>query len=137
MKSLIVLSLIFTASLGHAESADWMEVKVKKNESLQDVSFRLYGTSRRWQEIYKNNTDQIKNPNWVSSGIVLKVAKPKDVAFAPAAEPAKAPEAEAQPRKPTAVPTVLPVKSKVSKEPTPVFKQAPPLVPFREMELPR
>ena len=46
---------------------------VKKNDTLQKISKRFYGTTRRWLKIYKANRDILKSPDRVYPGQVLKI----------------------------------------------------------------
>jgi len=44
---------------------------VQKDDTLQKISKKLYGTYGRWYKIYQANKDKIKNPNFVRPGTVL------------------------------------------------------------------
>lgn len=44
---------------------------VSRGETLSDISMQYYGTSRRWQEIYEANRQQIPNQNVIKPGIKL------------------------------------------------------------------
>jgi hypothetical protein len=48
-------------------------VEVKKGQTLQEISFDLYGRRRRWSELYLMNYEKI--PNWddVPTGLRLQV----------------------------------------------------------------
>lgn len=62
--------------------------KINTGESLQDVSKRLYGTSRYWTELYLVNHDKIKNYDRVPVGLELTVLNRENVAQAqPVAKP--------------------------------------------------
>ena len=43
--------------------------QVREGESLQQVSKRLYGTTRLWTELYVMNHERISNPNFVPTGL--------------------------------------------------------------------
>ena len=48
---------------------------VKEGETLTRISLRFYGTKALWPYIVKHNADVLKNPNNVTSGIILKIPK--------------------------------------------------------------
>lgn len=50
---------------------------VQKGDSLEGISFKMFGVKYRWQEIYKLNTNLIKKPNQLIIGSVLLIS-PKD-----------------------------------------------------------
>ncbi|MBF0618913.1 MAG: LysM peptidoglycan-binding domain-containing protein [Candidatus Omnitrophica bacterium] len=46
---------------------------VQKDDTLQKISKKLYGSFSKWTKIYDANKDVIKDPNFVKPGVVLKV----------------------------------------------------------------
>ncbi len=46
---------------------------VVSGDSLSKISKRLYGDAAKWKKIYESNTDQIKNPDLIYPGQVLKI----------------------------------------------------------------
>jgi nucleoid-associated protein YgaU len=46
---------------------------VVSGDSLSKISKRLYGDAAKWKKIYEANTDQIKNPDLIYPGQVLKI----------------------------------------------------------------
>lgn len=46
---------------------------VRKNETLQKISMKYYGTTKRWRRIFEANHDQIKDPNRISIGMKLRI----------------------------------------------------------------
>ena len=46
---------------------------VVSGDSLSKISKRLYGDAAKWKRIYEANTDQIKNPDLIYPGQVLKI----------------------------------------------------------------
>jgi len=46
---------------------------VGKNDTLQKISKKFYGTSKKWMKIYKANTDVLKGPDKVYPGQVLNI----------------------------------------------------------------
>lgn len=55
------------------EQPEYRTYTVKKNDTLQKISRRFYGTTRRWLKIYKANKDILKSPDRVYPGQVLKI----------------------------------------------------------------
>ena len=50
---------------------------VQKDDTLQKISKKVYGTYGRWYKIYQANKDKIKNPNFVRPGTVLNIPEIK------------------------------------------------------------
>ena len=50
---------------------------VQKNDTLQKISRKFYGTTRKWKLIYQENKDVIKNPDRVYPGLKIKVPQLK------------------------------------------------------------
>lgn len=48
---------------------------VQKNDTLQKISQKFYGTTRKWKFIYNYNTDVIKDPDKIKPGMTLKIPK--------------------------------------------------------------
>jgi nucleoid-associated protein YgaU len=46
---------------------------VAKNDTLQKISLKFYGTTRKWKKIYDANQDVIKDPNRVYPGKTIKI----------------------------------------------------------------
>ena len=46
---------------------------VQKDDTLQKISKKVYGTYSKWYRIYKANKAKIKNPNFVKPGTVLTI----------------------------------------------------------------
>jgi nucleoid-associated protein YgaU len=54
---------------------------VLKDDTLQKIARKFYGSYNKWTRIYEFNKDVIKDPNFVKPGVVLKVpveVKPVD-----------------------------------------------------------
>ncbi len=47
--------------------------KVEKDDTLQKISKKFYGSYSKWPRIYKVNKSQIKDPNFLKPGIILKI----------------------------------------------------------------
>jgi len=46
---------------------------VVSGDSLSKISKRVYGDASKWKKIFEANTDQIKNPDLIHPGQVLKI----------------------------------------------------------------
>ena len=46
---------------------------VKSGDSLSKIAKKLYGDANKWRLIYEANTDQIKNPDLIHPGQILKI----------------------------------------------------------------
>jgi nucleoid-associated protein YgaU len=54
------------------------DYKVQKGETLQKISSKLYGTTKKWKKLFNLNKDLLKSPDKLRPGMVIKV--PKSVA---------------------------------------------------------
>ena len=50
-------------------------VTLKEGETLTKVALRFYGTKALWPYLVKHNSDLIKNPDNVPSGVTIKIPK--------------------------------------------------------------
>lgn len=46
---------------------------VVSGDSLSKIAKHIYGDAAKWKKIYEANTDQIKNPDLIYPGQVLKI----------------------------------------------------------------
>jgi nucleoid-associated protein YgaU len=46
---------------------------VQKADTLQKISKKFYGTTKKWNKIYKANQDVLKGPNKIYPGQVIKI----------------------------------------------------------------
>jgi nucleoid-associated protein YgaU len=46
---------------------------VQNNDTLQKISIKIYGTSKKWKKIFDANSDQLKSPDRIYAGQVLKI----------------------------------------------------------------
>lgn len=56
-----------------AVSTEYKTYVVEKNDTLQKISQKFYGTTKKWQKIYEFNSDILKNPDKVYPGMTLKI----------------------------------------------------------------
>ncbi len=49
------------------------EYKIEKDDTLQKISQKFYGTVKRWNEIYQANKDVIKDPNRIKPGKTIRI----------------------------------------------------------------
>ncbi len=46
---------------------------VKKGDTLQTISYKFYGTHKKWKKIFEANKEKLKDPNKIFPGQVIKV----------------------------------------------------------------
>ena len=46
---------------------------VVNNDTLEKISQKVYGTTKKWKQIYEANSDKLKSPDRIYSGQVLKI----------------------------------------------------------------
>ncbi len=46
---------------------------VVAGDSLSKIAKKIYGSANRWKEIWEANKDQIKNPDLIHPGQILKI----------------------------------------------------------------
>jgi len=61
------------SSIEEKPKTEYKYYTVQKNDTLQKISSKFYGTTRKWKLIYEENKDVIKNPDRVYPGIRIKI----------------------------------------------------------------
>ncbi|MBU1727024.1 MAG: LysM peptidoglycan-binding domain-containing protein [Candidatus Omnitrophica bacterium] len=56
-----------------APSVSFEKYTVQKNDTLQKISQKYYGTSKKYLKIYEANKDTLKGPDKIRPGQVLKI----------------------------------------------------------------
>ena len=51
------------------------DYKVQKGETLQKISQKLYGTTKKWKKLFDINKDVLKSPDKIRPGMTIKVPK--------------------------------------------------------------
>lgn len=87
--SLLILGFLAVAApIGHATveasngaapsqpQIEWRKVEVRRGETLQSVSMRLYGTTRKWKDLFQWNRHEIQNFDKVEVGALLRAMGP-------------------------------------------------------------
>ena len=46
---------------------------VKKNDTLQKISQKFYGTTKRWYKLYEENKDVLKGPDKIYPGMKIRI----------------------------------------------------------------
>ena len=62
-------------SAAGAEAAQVTAYTVERNDTLQKISQKVYGTSKKWKVIYEANSDKLKSPDRIYAGQVLKIPR--------------------------------------------------------------
>lgn len=60
---------------GAVEAGGFTEYTIEKNDTLQKISKKFYGSYSKWSKIYEVNKDVIKDPNRLKPGVMIKVPK--------------------------------------------------------------
>jgi nucleoid-associated protein YgaU len=55
------------------KSVNYEKYTVEKNDTLQKISKKFYGTTKKWMKIYEANKDSLKGPNKIYPGQVINV----------------------------------------------------------------
>lgn len=58
-------------SVGVAKKAT--SYTVQNNDTLQKISIAVYGSSKQWKKIFEANSDQLKSPDKIYAGQILKI----------------------------------------------------------------
>lgn len=54
-------------------SESFTTYEVTKDDTLQKISKKFYGTYRKWKKIYDANKDKITDPNRIKPGLVIRI----------------------------------------------------------------
>lgn len=52
---------------------EYKDYTIEKNDTLQKISNKFYGTTRKWELIYQENKDILKSPDEIYPGMKIKV----------------------------------------------------------------
>ncbi len=58
---------------GSVSAGNATEYTVEKDDTLQKISKKVYGSFGKWTKIYDANKEKIKNPNFVKPGVILTI----------------------------------------------------------------
>lgn len=68
-----------TTSIVTSEKAqlkqEYLSYKVKKGDTLQKISEKFFGTTKRWKDIFSENKDTLKSPDKVRPGQTIRIPK--------------------------------------------------------------
>lgn len=56
----------------------YIDIEVKKGDTLYNIAEEIYGYGFMWRAIYRNNKDKIENPDLIQEGLKLKVPVRRD-----------------------------------------------------------
>jgi nucleoid-associated protein YgaU len=62
-------------ALEPATSQEMEKYTVQKNDTLQKISKKFYGTTKKWTKIYEANKDTLKGPDKIYPGKVITIPK--------------------------------------------------------------
>jgi nucleoid-associated protein YgaU len=53
--------------------ASFQEYTIQKNDTLQKISQKFYGTTKKWNSIFQANKDRLKNANRLIPGKTIRI----------------------------------------------------------------
>ena len=62
-----------TPEIAKAQAVAFEKYTVQKNDTLQKISKKFYGTTKKWKKIFDANQDVLKSPNKVYPGQVINI----------------------------------------------------------------
>jgi nucleoid-associated protein YgaU len=54
---------------------EFVNYKVQKNDTLQKISMKYFGTTKKWKKIFNANTDILKSPDKLRPGMTIRIPK--------------------------------------------------------------
>jgi nucleoid-associated protein YgaU len=54
-------------------TVDYQYYVIKKNDTLQKISYKFYGTTRKWKMIYQENKDKLKSSDSIYPGTKIRI----------------------------------------------------------------
>ena len=61
------------------EKEEFTNYTVQKGDTLQKISMKFFGTTKKWKRIFDANKDVLRTPDRVRPGMVLKIPKLESV----------------------------------------------------------
>jgi nucleoid-associated protein YgaU len=63
----------YLACTPKSQAVEYTTYTVQKGDTLQKISQKLFGTTKKWQEIYQANSQTLKSPDKIYPGLILKI----------------------------------------------------------------
>lgn len=54
---------------------EFVDYKVQKNDTLQKISMKFFGTTKKWKKIFNANTDVLRSPDKLKPGMTIRIPK--------------------------------------------------------------
>jgi len=54
---------------------EFVDYKVQKNDTLQKISMKYFGTTKNWKKIFNANSDILKSPDKLRPGMTIRIPK--------------------------------------------------------------
>lgn len=54
---------------------EFVDYKVQKNDTLQKISMKCFGTTKNWKKIFNANSDILKSPDKLRPGMTIRIPK--------------------------------------------------------------
>lgn len=58
-----------------AAEEEFADYKVQKNDTLQKISLKFYGTTKKWKILFNANKDTLKSPDRLRPGMTIRIPK--------------------------------------------------------------
>jgi nucleoid-associated protein YgaU len=59
-----------------AAEEEFTDYKVQKNDTLQKISMKFYGTTKKWKNLFNANKDILKSPDRLRPGMTIGYPRP-------------------------------------------------------------
>jgi nucleoid-associated protein YgaU len=67
------LGIISESPAGPASEEYFEDYTIQKGDTLQKISQKYFGTTKKWKKIFEANTDRLKAPDKIHAGQVIRV----------------------------------------------------------------
>lgn len=69
------VEVVFEEEIAPASEIETQYYIVQDNDTLQKISYKFYGTTRKWNFLYETNKDVLKSPDKLYPGIEIKIPR--------------------------------------------------------------
>ena len=67
------IKTVFASPVEPSKTIAMKKYTVLKGDTLQSISKKFFGTTKRWQDIYKANSDVLKSPDKIYPGQIINI----------------------------------------------------------------
>ena len=72
-KEVTATTAVIAAPVGPSQAVVMKRYTVRKGDTLQSISKKFYGTTKRWKEIYNVNRQVLKSPDEIYPGQIIEI----------------------------------------------------------------